>query len=152
MPDRYPRNKRLEALRAPLLPDRVRTIDGQSFSFLPHRFLRDGFLSSLDGDELRLYIFLLLAGNRLGVSFYGVDAICAVLRIPLERYIQARNALVVKDLIAFDGTRFQVLSLPDHPSYAQPPQPLRTPEDFEDHDPATIRAILRHDLGLDGSR
>jgi len=152
MPGHHRRNKPLETLRAPLVPDRVRTIDGQSFSFLPHRFLRDGFLSSLDGDELCLYVFLLLAGNRLGVSFYGVDAICAVLRIPLERYIHARNALVAKDLIAFDGTRFQVLSLPQHPSHAQLPRPLHTPEDFENHDSATIRAILRHDLGLDRKR
>jgi hypothetical protein len=141
--------QRLAKLREPLVPGRVRTIGGQSFSFLHHRFLRDGFLTSLAGDELRLYVFLLLAGNRLGVSFYGVDAICAVLRIPLERYIQARNALAAKDLVAFDGTRFQVLSLPTRPSYTEPPRPLCTPEDFEDHDPATIRAILHHDIGLD---
>lgn len=152
MPGRRPTNKRLDELRAPLVPDRVRSINGQSFSFLPHRFLRDGFLSCLDSDELHLYVFLLLAGNRLGVSFYGVDAICAVLCTPLERYIQARNALVAKDLIAYDGTRFQVLSLPDRPHHVQPPRPLRTPDDFQDHDPATIRAILRHDLGLDGDR
>jgi len=149
---RPPSHQRLQALRAPLVPDRVRAIDGQSFSFLPHRFLRDGFLSALDGDELRLYVFLLLAGNRLGVSFYGVDAICTVLRLPLERYLQARDTLLGKDLIAGDGTRFQVLSLPALPPDLEPPRPLRTREDFEDHDPATIRALLRHDLGLHRDR
>jgi hypothetical protein len=92
---------RLQKLRAPLVPGRVRSLKGQSFSYLPHRFLHDGFLSFLAGDELHLYVFLLLAGNRQGVSFYGVDAICTVLRIPLERYRQARNALIAKDLIAF---------------------------------------------------
>jgi len=152
MPGRPPSPPRLQALRAPLVPERVRAIDGQSFSFLPHRFLRDGFLSSLDGDELRLYVFLLLAGNRLGVSFYGVDAICAVLRIPLERYLQARDSLMARDLIAGDGTRFQVLSLPALPAEVEPPRLLRSREDFEDHDPATIRALLRHDLGLDRQR
>jgi hypothetical protein len=139
---------RLQKLRAPLVPGRVRSLKGQSFSYLPHRFLHDGFLSFLAGDELHLYVFLLLAGNRQGVSFYGVDAICTVLRIPLERYRQARNALIAKDLIAFDGTRFQVLALPDQPLSCDPPPPLRSPEDFEDTDPATIRSILRHDLGL----
>jgi len=33
----------------------------------------------------------------------------------LEQYLDARNALIDKDLIAFDGTRFQVLFLPMSP-------------------------------------
>jgi hypothetical protein len=152
MPGHRPDGKRLDELRKPLVPDRVRSIGGQSFSFLPHRFLRDGFLSSLDADELRLYVFLLLAGNRLGVSFYGVDAICTVLRLPLEHFLHARQALMNKDLVAFDGVRFQVLSLPDQPSQALSPPRLRAPEDFEENDPATIRAILRQDLGLEPPR
>jgi len=142
-------DERLHRLRAPLVPRRVRDIRGQTFAFLPHRFLRDGFLSSLAADELHLYVFLLLAANRHGVSFYGVDAICAVLHLPLERYLHARNALIAKDLIAFDGTRFQVLSLPDRPSHDQPPRPLVSPEDFKERDPATIRALLRHGLGIE---
>ena len=140
---------RIQKLRSPLLPDRVRSIRGQSFSYIPHRFLRDGFISTFNGDELRLFVFLLLAGNRQGVSFYGVDAICGVLRLPLEPYIQARNALIAKDLVAFDGIRFQVLALPDQPAAVEPVRPLVSPEDFEHADPATIRSLLRHDLGLD---
>jgi hypothetical protein len=136
-------------LRVPLVPDRVRRIAGQGFGFLPHRFLRDGFLSSLDRDELALYLFLVLAANRDGVSFYGYDAICELLRMPAECYIEARNRLIDKDLIAFDGTRFQVLSLPDKPRLPPPRQPLESPEDFEERDPATIRALIRE--GLNGS-
>jgi len=49
------------------------------------------------------------------------------------------------DLIAFDGSRFQVLSLPPAP-VVPPPRPLVTQDDFEDHDPATIRRILRSSL------
>jgi hypothetical protein len=30
----------------------------------------------------------------------------------LDQYLQARNALIQKDLIAFNGTLFQVLDLP----------------------------------------
>jgi len=33
----------------------------------------------------------------------------------LDQYIQARNGLMEKDLIAFDGTIYQVLSLPKQP-------------------------------------
>lgn len=137
-------------LRVPLVPERVRQIAGQSFGFIPHRFLRDGFLSSLDRDELALYLFLVLAANRHGVSFYGYDAICETLHLPAECYIEARNRLIDKDLIAFDGTRFQVLTLPDEPLLPPPLRPLSSAEDFVDHDPATIRTLIRQ--GLDGER
>ena len=41
-------------------PNRVRRIDG-GFSFIPHRFLTDGFLSALTQKEILLYVFLILA-------------------------------------------------------------------------------------------
>jgi hypothetical protein len=132
---------RLKALRAPLVPQRVRRISGQSFSFIPHRFLSDGFLGALRRDELALYLFLVLAGNRDGVSFYGYDAICTLLRCRLDEYLSARNGLIAQNLIAFDGHRFQVLSLPEPP--APPPlEPLSTASALEEHDPATIRATI----------
>jgi len=137
--------------RQPIVPDRVRKIAGQGFSFFPHKFLRNGFFASLTTDERTLYLFLVLAGDRHGISFYHYDSICTLLRISLETYIEARNALIHKDLIAFDGTRFQVLSLPDKP-IQQAPSALTTPQDFEDHDPATIRQILVAELGYDRNR
>ena len=130
--------------RAPILPERVRSIGGQSFAFLPHRFLREGFFASLTSDELRLYVLLVLAADRNGLSFYHYDSICSLLEIPLESYIRARNALITKDLIAFDGTRFQVLSLPEQPHFDNP-APL-THRTCEDDDPATIRALVRRSL------
>jgi hypothetical protein len=141
-PQRTPRGA---VHRAPILPDRVRAIAGQSFAFVPHRFLRDGFFASLRPDELRLYVLLVLAADRNGVSFYHYDSICSLLEIPLERYLQARNVLIAKDLIAFDGTRFQVLSLPERP-HVQATPPLTTDEQFEADDPATIRRIVHASL------
>jgi len=132
---------KLEALRAPLIPERVRRISGQSFSFIPHRFLRDGFLGALRRDEQALYLFLVLAGNRDGVSFYRYDAICSTLGLSLDDYLSARNALMDKDLLAFDGTRYQVLSLPEPPPVSRQ-SPLKHAADFETHDPGTIRATI----------
>ena len=131
--------------RAPIVPHRVRSIGGKSFAFLPHRFLREGFFASLAPDELRLYVLLVLAADRNGLSFYHYDSICSLLEITLETYIRARNALIDKDLIAFDGTRFQVLSLPDTPRF-HTPAPL-TSEQATDHDPATIRTLIQQSLG-----
>lgn len=138
-------DQRLQALRAPIVPDRVRRIGGQGFSFIPHRFLRDGFLASLSRDELALYLFLVLAGNRHGVSFYRYDAICSALSATLDDFILARNQLIEKDLVAFDGSRFQVLSLP-HGRVQPKAHPLRSKADLEQSDPSTIRALLRDAL------
>jgi len=111
-----------------LNPDRIRQIRG-GFSFIPHRFLTDGFLKNLSQCELLLYIFLVLAADRRGLSFYSDDRICSLLQLGVEQYIEARHGLIKKDLIAFDGTFFQVLELPALPlklqrgSDARPAQP-----------------------------
>ncbi len=91
--------------------NRIRRIDG-GFSFIPHRFLREGFLASLNQKELLLYLFLIMASDREGLSFYSYDKVCTLLELSLEEYMASRNSLIEKDLIAFDGTLFQVLSLP----------------------------------------
>jgi len=106
-----------------LRPERVRRING-GFSFIPHRFLIDGFLASLDQKELLLYLFLCLASDRNGLSFYSYDAICTFLQISVDQYIEARKGLVKKDLIAFDGTIFQVLDLPSKPIEASRTKPV----------------------------
>jgi len=90
---------------------RVRKING-GFSFIPHRFVLDGFLAALGQNELLLYFFLVLVSDRNGLSFYSYDTICTLLEISLDEYIASRNSLMDKDLIAFDGTLFQVLDLP----------------------------------------
>ncbi len=94
-----------------LMPERIRRIDG-GFSFIPHRFLLEGFLSSLNQEELLLYLLLIMASDRNGLSFYSYDTICTLLQLNLDEYIASRDGLIEKDLIAFDGTLFQVLSLP----------------------------------------
>jgi hypothetical protein len=131
--------------RQPISPERVRSIGTESFAFLPHRFLREGFFAALSADERGLYFFLVLAADRYGVSFYSYETICSVLQLPLESYLAARNALIAKDLIAFDGTRFQVLALPAKPVGAAA-EPLHTPANLADHDPATIRSLIRRSL------
>ena len=106
-----------------LNPDRIRRITA-GFSFIPHRFLGDGFLSSLQQKELLLYLFLVIVSDRHGLSFYSYDAICSLLKLELDQYIAARDALIDKDLIVFDGTVFQVLDLPAEPVLSARPKPI----------------------------
>jgi hypothetical protein len=104
-----------------LNPQRIRRIEG-GFSFIPHRFLTEGFLASLQQKELLLYLFLVLASDRHGLSFYSYDAICSLLQLSVDEYLEARDALIAKDLIAFDGTLYQVLELPRCSTKEQQPR------------------------------
>ena len=91
-----------------LAPERIRQNEG-SFAFIPHRFLTNGFLSKLSQHELLLYLFLILAADRYGLSFYSSHSICSLLGLHVDQYLKAKDGLIKKDLIAFDGTIFQVL-------------------------------------------
>lgn len=97
-----------------LVPERLRD-PGKSFCFIPHRFLTDGFLQLLTRHELALYLFLVLASDKNGLSFYSDKSICSILGFKEQDYLFARTCLIHKDLIVYDGTLFQVLSLPKNP-------------------------------------
>lgn len=130
-------------------PRRRRRIDG-GFAFIPHRFLTDGFVGSLRPTELLVYLFLVLVSDRNGLSFYRYDSICSLLQLSLEDYIAARDALIDKDLIAFNGTCFQVLSLPAKP-VVDSGGTLSGREAMEQHDPATIRRLILESLEESGN-
>ena len=132
--------------KQPLCPERLRTIRG-SFAFIEHRFLRDGFWGSLSHQELLLYVFFILVADRNGLSYYSFDKICSLLQFSLDDYVLARNALIHKELIAFDGQLFQVLSLPPKP-VTSPKTPLTHPHQMAQADPATIRGLIRDSLGV----
>ena len=138
-----PRNR---PSRCPIITERIRGPDRKGgFAFVPNRFLQDGFFVSLSESERSLYLFLVLASDRDGVSFYHFDRVCSIVEMSIETYTATRNSLIHKDLIAFDGTRFQVLSLPARP-VTKPSAPLESDEDFEEHDPATIRRCIQSAL------
>jgi len=127
-----------------LCPERVRKITG-TFGFIEHRFLKEGFFYALTHCELLLYLFLVLVADRHGLSFYSYDKTCTLLRISVDEFILARDGLIEKDLIAFDGRTFQVLSLPRH----GPPQPtpLKGKDQMRHKDPATIHQQIVRSLG-----
>jgi len=128
-----------------LVAHRIRRIGG-SFAFIEHRFLRGGFWAVLSRHELLLYFFLVMVSDRHGLSYYSYDRICSMLHLHLDEYILARDGLIAKDLIAFDGAFFQVLSLPDKPVRTQP-ELLSNSEDMAQKDPATVAQIICKSLG-----
>jgi hypothetical protein len=97
--------------RKPINPNRIRRITG-SFSWIDHRILHDGYLEFMSQEEMLLYFFLVLVGDKNGISFYSYDKICRLLKFNLEQFIKTRNLLLDKQLIAHKDGRFQVLQLP----------------------------------------
>lgn len=112
--------------KEPLKDHRIRKING-SFAWISHRFLRQGYWSSLNHQELVLYLFLVMVADRQGMSYYGYDKICSLTAISVDEYLQARNGLIDKDLIAFDGRLFQVLSLPQKHVVTATPRESKQP-------------------------
>jgi hypothetical protein len=127
-----------------IVPNRVRKIDG-SFSFIPHRFINDGFFISLSHHELMVYFLLVLVGDRDGLSFYSQDRLCSLLKMPIDDFMHARNGLIKKSLIAFNGFMFQVLALPDQPIKLKS-KALTKEADFFENDPLTIRKLIGSEL------
>jgi hypothetical protein len=98
--------------KTPVCPERVRRIVG-SFSWLDHRLLSDGYLRSMSRVEIPLYFFLVLVGDKRGLSFYGDGTICELLKIEPAEYRRACELLVERSLIAHENGLFQVLQLPE---------------------------------------
>lgn len=101
--------------KAPIIPQRLRRISG-SFSWLDHRLLHDGFVQRMRTNDFVLYFFLVLVGDKNGISYYSYDRMCDLLKLSLDELINARDHLIDMSLIAFDNGRYQVLSLPGPPA------------------------------------
>ena len=75
-------------LKQAIISDRIRKING-TFAWIGPRFLRQGFWNLLTHHELILSLFLLLVGDRCGLSYYNFDKICTLLSILAQR-LQAK--------------------------------------------------------------
>lgn len=148
------------AAKSPIYPERIRCING-SFSWIEHRFLHGGFLEALSAEELLLYYFLVTVADRNGVSYYGYERICSLLKMRVDDYLKARSSLTLRQLIAFQSAVFQVLPLPhqclppeasheDRTTF-RPLAGLKAPQDQEivlqsagpDSEPRSVAEILK---------
>jgi hypothetical protein len=102
-------------------PTRVRSLGGVTFGWVDRR-LR-GLLAEIGVEAAAVYLFLVLAANRDGVSWYGHGAIGRSLGVDPGDVRRAVALLCALDLVAYeprashaaDGT-FQVLSFPALPA------------------------------------
>ncbi len=116
---------------------RIRTVQG-GFAFIPHRFLNDGFIKRLGSGELLLYLFLILAADACGLSYYGNPTICRFLGMNHSQLQRYRQILIDEDLIVFEAPLYQVLELPTGPvekkvaADAAPPSSSSSPSSFSE--------------------
>lgn len=103
-----------------LRPDRLRAIE-KPFAWIPFRLLKDGLFADLSDRAKLLYFFLCLAADTRGTSFYGDSRIRSYFQLCSEEIDLARFELVQKDLLAYNGRLYQLLSLPP-PGRAAPQQ------------------------------
>jgi hypothetical protein len=94
-----------------LVPDRLRRPPREGFSWVDRRFLRE-YAERLTGDAILLYFFFAAVSDKHGLSFYRDASIANRLRIREPAVVDAREELLVQDLIAYQHPLTQVLSLP----------------------------------------
>jgi hypothetical protein len=88
-------------------PQKIRKIQG-SFAWIDHRLVRNGYLQVMTHDDMVLYLFLIMAADRNGVSFYRKEKICKAVSLDFSQFEIARDRLVNMKLVAFEG--YSVLS------------------------------------------
>ena len=100
-------------------PERMRQLRSSAFGWIDARLLKEGWLSFMEAEEIAVYLFLCLAANQQGVSWYRRDRIREALNLSEDAVRRALTRLVERDLVAyapfrrFDSEGFrQVLSLP----------------------------------------
>lgn len=94
----------------PVDPTRVRTLPAH-FAWIDHR-LRDR-LRELSLEAIALLLFLHLAADRTGCSFWADATIAKKLGLREGDVLQARSQLVAKGLIAYRDPLSQLLPLED---------------------------------------
>jgi hypothetical protein len=83
-------------------PQNIRKITN-SFAWIDHRVLRNGFLQVMTHQDMALYLFLVLAADRNGVSFYRKEKICDALSLDFRQFEIARDRLINFKLVAYEA-------------------------------------------------
>ncbi len=81
-------------------PDRIRRVS-KGFGWVDHRLLRESWLRDMSATEVVVYLFLVLASDREGVSFYRKEKIADTTGLDFCDLGQAIADLESKGLIAF---------------------------------------------------
>jgi len=87
----------------------------RGFSWIDHRFLRDGYLGRCSTESLALYVLLVCASDAQGLSYYSDWRIAELLGAEPSVVRCCRRQLIELGLIAYQKPLYQLLSLEGEP-------------------------------------
>jgi len=128
-----------------LVPEQARCIPKGNFSWVDQRLLFQGHLTKLNSPEaLALYLFLVLAADAQGLSYYSDQKAARLLSMDRATFTKARAALQHAGLIAYQRPLYQLLSL-------DTPPPLKPRYSRAATEPQSIADIFRS-IACNGTR
>jgi hypothetical protein len=96
--------------KRPLCLHKLRKVPKQ-FSWVDQRLVRDGHIDQLSHEACTLYLFLVTVADAQGLRFYSEQSLCQRLSMTPAVLRQARQALIVCALVAYQRPLYQVLAL-----------------------------------------
>ncbi|MFO7558390.1 MAG: hypothetical protein R6X10_06135 [Desulfobacterales bacterium] len=97
-------------VKSPIVRNRVRKVP-KSFSWIDHRLVSDKYIDRFSHTAATLYLFLVCVADDKGLSYYGDQTIMGKLSMDLQTLQNARSALILHGLIAWQKPLYQVLCL-----------------------------------------
>lgn len=118
--------------KRPISLDKLRRVPPQ-FSWVDQRLVRDHYIDQLSPQACALYLFLVTVADAQGLSYYADPSLCQRLSLTSTELSQARQALIMRDLVAYQRPLSQVLALDAAPS-GMPPSaaPVAATDEFVD--------------------
>ena len=123
--------------KRPLSFPKLRTVP-QQFSWIDQRLVRERYIDQLSPQACALYLFLVTVADAQGLSYYADPSLCQRLSLTGTELSQARQALITRDLVAYQRPLYQVLALDAAPQEAtRSAAPVAA-----DDEPVDIKAVF----------
>jgi hypothetical protein len=84
------------------------------------RLVRERYIDQLSPQACALYLLLVTVADAQGLSYYAAPSLCQRLSLTSPELHQARQALIMLGLVAYQRPLYQVLALAVAPSGATP--------------------------------
>jgi hypothetical protein len=123
--------------KRPLSLARLRKVPKQ-FSWVDQRLVRERYIDQLSHQACALYLFLLTVADAQGLSYYADPSLCQRLSMTSTELHQARQALITRDLVAYQRPLYQVLALDAAPAGVTPSAAPVAADD----EPVDIKAVF----------
>src|SRR5262249_34881525 len=110
----------------------------RQFSWVDQRLVRDYYIDQLSPHACALYLFLITVADAQGLSYYADASLCQRLSMTSTELHQARQALLTRDLVAYQPPLYQVLALDAAPRGVPPSAGPVAADDI----PVDIKAVF----------